>query len=79
MKGLRRMIGLSGKMFVRSFAERQAAAEAVQSGKPVAEAAGFGAGTLCIGAVAVELESSAGWPALESLCIVVVVELLQSP
>ena len=78
MKGLRRTIGLSGKMFVRSFAERQAVVEAVQSGKPVAEAAGFGAGTLNIEAVAVELGSSAGRPALDSLCIAVVVELLQS-
>ena len=78
MKGSRRTIGLSGKMFVRSFAERQAVVEVVRSGKPVAEAAGFGAGTLCTGAVAVELGSSAGRLALDSLCTVVVVELLQS-
>ena len=78
MKRSRRTIGLSEKMFVRSFAERQAVVEVVRSGKPVAEAAGFGAGTLCTGAVAVELGSSAGRLALDSLCIVVVVELLQS-
>lgn len=78
MKGLRRMIGLSGKMFVRSFAERQAVVEAGRSGKPVAEAADFGAGTLCIGAVAVELGSSVERLAPDNLCIVVVVELLQS-
>ena len=78
MKGSRQMIGLSGKMFVRSFAERQAVVEAVRSGEPVAEAVGFGVGTLCVGAVAVELGSSAGGLALDSLCIVVVVELLQS-
>ena len=52
--------------------------EAVQSGKPVAEAAGFGVGTLCIGAVAVELGSSAAGLAPDSLCIVVAVEPLQS-
>lgn len=77
MKRSRRTIGLSGKMFVRSFEERQAVVEAVQSGKAVAEAADFGAGTLCIGAVAVELGSSAERFVLDSLCIVVVVELLQ--
>ena len=78
MKRSRRTIGLSEKMFVRSFVELQAAGEAVRSGKPVAEAAGFEVGTLCIGAVAVELGSSAGRLALDSLCIVVAVELLQS-
>ena len=78
MKGLRRTIGLSGKMFVRSFAERQAVVEAVRSEEPVAEAADFGAGTLCIEAVAVELGSSAERLALDSLYIAVVVELLQS-
>ena len=46
MKRSRRTIGLSGKKFVRSFAERQAAVEAVRLGKLVAEAAGFGAGFL---------------------------------
>ena len=78
VKGSRRTIGLSGKKFVRSFAERQAAVEADQFGKLVAEAAGSGAGILYIGAVAVELGSSAGGLALDSLCIVVAVEVLQS-
>ena len=52
--------------------------EAVRFGKLVAEAAGFGVGILYIGAVAVELGSSAGGLALDSLCIVVAEELLQS-
>ena len=71
-----RTIGLSVRMSVLSSGGRRAAAEVVRSGKPVAEAADFGAGNLCIAAVAVGLGSSAGGLALDSLCTVVVVEPL---
>lgn len=84
MQALRRKIGLSGRRFDLSSAERPVAEEAVPSEKTVAEeagsgkAAGFAEGTQCTVAVVAKLESFAADPDPDVLCTEVGADLHRS-